>query len=287
MSGPLSRIFPLFVLAMWVTFGVWLAQGEWSWLNWAMLGLATFLTAIIFIDFVSVFNIGYATCMIALPVLILAVRGVTLAGALVGGLTFLYGVRLLAFVVQRRRSTSYAAARVGEKMADKNLPSPIKVLLFVLVTSLQTFEAMPTYVAASVGETSTILYVGAALMLVGLVVETIADQQKYVIKQRDPKAFAATGLFARTRHPNYTGEIVFQFGLAIAALGATEGWWQVAAVVLAPAYIAVLMWFQTKSGDTRLESKRQVLERQFLAMEQSIAAVQTQSQTLGQISLIG
>ncbi len=39
--------------------------------------------------------------------------------------------------------------------------------------------------------------------------------------------------------------------------------------------------------DARLESQRQVLQRQFLAMEQSIAAVQTQSATLGQISLLG
>ncbi|MEQ8769808.1 MAG: flagellar filament capping protein FliD [Phycisphaerales bacterium] len=39
--------------------------------------------------------------------------------------------------------------------------------------------------------------------------------------------------------------------------------------------------------DARLESQRQVLQRQFLAMEQSIAAVQTQSATLGSISLLG
>ncbi len=39
--------------------------------------------------------------------------------------------------------------------------------------------------------------------------------------------------------------------------------------------------------DIRLESQRQVLQRQFLAMEQSIAAVQTQSATLGSISLLG
>ncbi|GJM19199.1 MAG: flagellar hook-associated protein 2 [Phycisphaeraceae bacterium] len=39
--------------------------------------------------------------------------------------------------------------------------------------------------------------------------------------------------------------------------------------------------------DIRLESQRQVLSRQFLAMEQSIAQIQTQSQSLGQIALVG
>ena len=39
--------------------------------------------------------------------------------------------------------------------------------------------------------------------------------------------------------------------------------------------------------DTRLERKREVLQRQFLAMEQAIAGFQTQSSALSQISLIG
>lgn len=255
MSGPLSRIFPLFVVGMWVVFGVSLAKDEWSGLNWAMLAAAAVMTAIVFVDFVSVFSFGYAACMIVLPVIILATRGATLAGVLVGGMSILYGLRLFAFVVQRRRSASYAPALKGEKMANKNVPTAIKVLIFVLVTWLQTFEAMSPYMVASDGETSTVLYVGVALMVVGLVLETVADQQKYRAKAADPSAFARTGLFARTRHPNYTGEILFQVGLAVAAFGAVSGWWQVLAVVLAPAYISVLMWFQAKSGDARLESK--------------------------------
>ena len=255
MSGPLSRIFPVFVLTMWVVFGVWLAKGEWSWLNWALLASAALITAIIFIDFVSVFSFGYAICMIVLPLEIIAVRGVTLAAVLVGGLSILYGVRLLVFALQRRRSASYAPARMGEKMANKNIPSAIKVLLFVLVTFLQTFEAMSPYLVASKGETTTWVYVGVALMVVGLVFETIADQQKYNAKAADSSTFARRGLFARTRHPNYTGEIVFQVGLAAAAFGSVTGWWQVLAVVVAPAYITVLMLFQTKTGDERLMKK--------------------------------
>lgn len=41
------------------------------------------------------------------------------------------------------------------------------------------------------------------------------------------------------------------------------------------------------SIDRNLETRREILQRQFLAMEQAIAAFQTQSSALGQISLIG
>lgn len=255
MKGPSSRVLMCFVLAMWVTLAVWIAKGDWSGLNWAMLAVAALLTAIIFVDFVAVFGIGYAACMITLPVVVLATRGLTTAGAVVGGLTFLYGVRLLVFVVRRRRSSSFSSARAGEQAANTRIPTAIKALMFVLVASVQTFEAMPTYVAASVGETSAVLWVGATLMAVGLVIEAVADQQKQIAKQADAGALVRRGLFARTRHPNYTGEIVFQVGLAVSALGMVTGWWQVLAVVVAPTYLAILMWFQAKAGDERLERK--------------------------------
>jgi steroid 5-alpha reductase family enzyme len=244
-------IFPSFVLTMLVLFGVWLAQGEWTWLNWALLASAAVITTIVFVDFVAVFTFGYATCMIVLPVIILAVRGVTIAGALVGGLSILYGLRLFAFALGRRRAASYAGARMGETMASKSVPTPLKVVLFVLVTWLQTFEAMPTYVVATVGDMSTWVIVGAALMAVGLVLETVTDAQKQRAKAADNTTFVRAGLYARWRHPNYTGEIVFQIGLAAAAFGSVTGWWQLLAVVVAPAYICVLMWFQARTGDER------------------------------------
>ena len=254
MFGPLIRIFPVFVIAMWVTAGVWIAKGEWSGLNTLMLVTAAVIIAIVFVDFVSVFSFGYALCMVALPIVILAVRGITTAGLLVCGRSVLYGLRLLAFIVQRRRSVSYAPSRARERTRHTMVPAPIKVLMFVMVTTLMTFEAMSPYVVASDGTTSPVLYIGVALMVVGLVLETVADEQKYRAKERDVSAFVRGGLFARTRHPNYTGEILFQIGLAVAAFGAVSGWWQVLAVVVAPAYMVVLMALQAKIGSARLES---------------------------------
>src|SRR4051794_5927877 len=99
---------------MWVTFAVWLIQDDWTGLNWLMLGSAAFITAIIFVEFASVFSFGYATCMIVLPAEVLIVRGVSTASLLVSGLSILYGVRLWLFCLQRRRSQSYAKSLQGE-----------------------------------------------------------------------------------------------------------------------------------------------------------------------------
>jgi steroid 5-alpha reductase family enzyme len=256
MNGPLGRIiFPLFVLTMWVLIGVWLAQGDWTGLNWLMLGSAAVFTTIIFIEFAAVFSIGYSLCMIVLPAEVLVVRGADLATVLVAGLAILYGLRLLAFVLQRRRAESFAGNQRGAEAASSHVPTPLKVMLFLFVTTLQTFEAMSPYVVSIKGETTPWVYAGAAVMAIGLLVESVADLQKQRAKAVDNVAFVRTGLYARTRHPNYTGEILFQVGLAIAAFGSLHGWWQALAVVIAPAYIVVLMVFSATWGTARMTAR--------------------------------
>jgi len=93
------------------------------------------------------------------------------------------------------------------------------------------------------------------VMAVGLLVETVADLQKQRAKAVDSSTFVRSGLYARTRHPNYTGEIVFQVGLAIAAFGSLSGWWQALAVVVAPAYIVILMVFSATWGTARMSTR--------------------------------
>lgn len=54
---------------------------------------------------------------------------------------------------------------------------------------------------------------GVVLYAVGLVVETVSDAQRYRFRTRnDRSAVCDGGLFYVSRHPNYFGEIVVQFG---------------------------------------------------------------------------
>jgi len=69
---------------------------------------------------------------------------------------------------------------------------------------------------------------GAAVALGGTVLEHVADEQLRTFR-RDPKnkgAICAVGVWGRSRHPNYLGEILFWIGLWIASIGAApEAWW--------------------------------------------------------------
>ena len=68
--------------------------------------------------------------------------------------------------------------------------------------------------------------VGLIFFIIGLAIETIADQQKYAFrsKNQDKNAFMKTGLFIWSRHPNYFGEIILHFGIWMICLSpATDG----------------------------------------------------------------
>ena len=46
-------------------------------------------------------------------------------------------------------------------------------------------------------------------------IETIADHQKFVFKNKNPKKFIKSGLWKYSRYPNYFGEMLLWWGLFI------------------------------------------------------------------------
>jgi steroid 5-alpha reductase family enzyme len=91
--------------------------------------------------------------------------------------------------------------------------------------------------------------VGLVLVAVGLAVEAVSDEQKQRAKATAAQTFVRSGLFARTRHPNYLGEIVFQLGVAVTGLTAVASVTTGLAVVLAPIYIIALMASMVLRGE--------------------------------------
>ena len=54
---------------------------------------------------------------------------------------------------------------------------------------------------------------GIVLFAIGFLMESVSDLQKYLFRSRnDRSSILDTGLFAFSRHPNYFGEIILQFG---------------------------------------------------------------------------
>lgn len=248
MQGELRFIFPATIVVLWVLFALAIAGGTWSPAQWLVLGLAHALCGVIFINFVYVFNYGYGLAKLVNSLALLALMP-SLPAALVAGLSALFGVRLLQFTHERYQSAAYAGNLERQRQASAAMPLPVKVFLWVAVSWLMGFQAMPAYFVASSGKLTGWVVAGSVLMLAGLVVETIADRQKQAAKQSRPAAYVDTGLFQLARHPNYLGEIVFQLGYVAAALGSVSGWQQHAMAVAAPGYVVVLMYFAGRNAD--------------------------------------
>ncbi len=60
----------------------------------------------------------------------------------------------------------------------------------------------------------------------GIALEAVADLQlrRFLRRRRDPAEVLAEGLWARSRHPNYLGEILFWWGLFLFGLAAAPRW---------------------------------------------------------------
>jgi len=85
--------------------------------------------------------------------------------------------------------------------------------------------------------------VGAAVWLVGLLVEAIADAQKSAFRAKEENSgrFIASGLWRYSRHPNYFGEMLVWWGLFLYAVPVLHG--AAFAVVIGPVFITLLLLF--------------------------------------------
>jgi steroid 5-alpha reductase family enzyme len=94
---------------------------------------------------------------------------------------------------------------------------------------------------------------GALVWLLGFAIEARADSEKtrFSMNPKNKGRFIQTGLWARSRHPNYFGEIVLWFGVALMAFPVLRGWQYV--TLLSPVFVILLL--TRISGIPLLENK--------------------------------
>lgn len=83
--------------------------------------------------------------------------------------------------------------------------------------------------------------VGGIMWLFGMLIEAAADWQKrrFRSRPRNKDQFIQTGLWARSRHPNYFGEIVLWLGIAIVAWPVLNAWMYLG--LLSPCFVIFLL----------------------------------------------
>ncbi len=91
-------------------------------------------------------------------------------------------------------------------------------------------------------ELEVIAFIGIFLWWSGFLIEVISDYQKRKFRETsDPKTeFISTGLWGRSRHPNYFGEITLWVGMAVISFSSLSGVEYVTAIV-SPVFVYFLL----------------------------------------------
>ena len=92
--------------------------------------------------------------------------------------------------------------------------------VFICSSAALVAIANPTGVPINI-----VFIIGLALFILGFVVEIIADNQKSVFRSipENKDVFINEGLWARSRHPNYFGEITLWTGITVMGISTFEG----------------------------------------------------------------
>ncbi|WP_445155119.1 DUF1295 domain-containing protein [Arthrobacter sp. Hor0625] len=183
--------------------------------------------------------------------LVLLTPGIDARGLLLAALVLVWAARLGSFLFRR-------ISKAGkDDRFDEIKPSLVR---FLSVWTMQGIWIAFTAAAAWVAMTSAtragldwFALVGVLVWAAGFGVEVAADGQKsrFSADPANKGKFISTGLWAKSRHPNYFGEILLWIGVAIIALPVLQGWQWVA--LISPVFVALLI---TKvSGVPHLEKK--------------------------------
>ena len=231
---------------------------------WDLLGILAIVCAVLcavgFYRFVYFLSIGYGFAVagggIAVFIMALVVRTETpLWVLLVQAALFLaYGIRLSGFLLVREiKNAAYRKTLKEATGNEKKMPFFVLFTIWVCVAILYTAQVSPMLFRVTNNTTGVILpVIGFAVSVFGLILESIADNQKSAQKKENPDMVATKGLYKMCRCPNYLGEIIFWTGVFVSGMNtySTVGQW-IAAII---AYICIV--FIMFNGAQRLEKRQ-------------------------------
>jgi steroid 5-alpha reductase family enzyme len=226
-----------------------------------LLAVSLAVSGLGWIYFIYFFSIGYGFGVSALAVTLAIVFKdvLTLPTALLCAVMFIFGCRLGLYLLTReKRSTEYRKILYGPDAAKKK-PLFVVIVVWIFCALLYVGQVSPVafYLAnsaegAPVNEVWT--WIGAVMMAIGVLLESVADAQKKAAKKINPKKFVTTGLYKIVRCPNYLGELVIWTGSFIVCFGACCSVWQW--IIAAIGYIGIV--YVMFSGARRLEVRQAV-----------------------------
>ena len=146
-----------------------------------------------------------------------------LGSIILASLVILWAVRLGSFLFLRIK-------KAGEDKRFREIKTSFArfFLLWTISGMWVSFCSMCALTAIASNDgviVNNIFYIGLVTFIIGLSIEIIADSQKTKFR-KDPKnkdKFINEGLWAKSRHPNYVGEITLWAGVAIMSFSSLVG----------------------------------------------------------------
>lgn len=230
-------------------------------LGWSMLGGALLISFLLQLFFFAiafslrtdrVTDLSYGLTFLLLAALAWVFGQQSLPLLLAVGMVSAWSVRI----------TSYLFIRISVIKRDKRFDGIREnfwsFALFWLVQAIAVWVIMlPVLVLAGFGSSTkipTVSVAGLAIWLIALLIETIADWQKFTfkLKPKNKEKWIDQGLWKYARHPNYFGEMSCWWGVFLfTAPLFTQGWQLL--TVISPIFITSLLVFF--SGIPPLEKK--------------------------------
>lgn len=194
---------------------------------------------------------GSITYLLVVTLALVFSPGTDARALLLWALVVIWAVRLGSFLFRRIQKAG------RDDRFDEIKPSFIR---FLNAWTIQGLWVTFTMAAALVAITNTVrkeldifALIGFLVWAFGFGIEVIADTQKsrFNADLANKGKFICTGLWSRSRHPNYFGEIVLWIGVTIIALPLLQGWQWVA--LISPVFVTLLL--TRVSGVPLLEKK--------------------------------
>jgi steroid 5-alpha reductase family enzyme len=201
-------------------------------------------------------DISYAATFIALAVFGLTRTSETLTSQwILFYMVVFWAVRIGGYLFMRIRKTG------KDKRFDKMRGNFRKFLSFWLLQAFTVWVVMLgvlEFFAEGVEPVGAFMVVGLLLWLIGLIIEAVADMQKFQFMQntKNKDKWIQSGLWKYSRHPNYFGEILVWFGVYVFVVSGLQGTAQLLSMA-SPLFIMFMLLFVSgiplleKSADAR------------------------------------
>ncbi len=196
-------------------------------------------------------DISYAVTFVVVSISTMMLNKITLPAVILVIMIFIWAVRLGVYLFIRIQKTG------RDKRFDDKRDYFWKFLSFWILQGISVWVILIPSVLFFENTTNNFILIsvfGMIIWLLGLIIEAVADSQKFNFKSnpKNKKKWIESGLWKYSRHPNYLGEIMIWYGIYFFIISYLDTV-SVILGLIGPVYISLLLFFV--SGVPLLEKR--------------------------------